>query len=89
MCVRVLQVLGVEGGSLLLGGADVVDGSPVLDIKPYVAFCDSVPGATAPAWVKVSVTQCHWFGGVRIWWGCAGAGRCCCLLPATARGHST
>ncbi len=28
-----------------------MDGSPVLDIKPYVPFCDSVTGATAPAWV--------------------------------------
>lgn len=27
------QVIAVEGNSLLLGGADIVDGSPVLDIK--------------------------------------------------------
>jgi hypothetical protein len=26
-------------------------GSPVLDIKPYVPFCDSVPSARAPEWV--------------------------------------
>jgi hypothetical protein len=43
----------VEGNRLILGGADIVDGSPVLDIKPYVPFCDSVPGATAPPWVQV------------------------------------
>jgi len=47
------QILGVEGNRLILGGADIVDGSPVLDIKPYVPFCDSVPDAVAPAWVQV------------------------------------
>ena len=30
-------------------------GSPVLDIKPYVPFCDSVPPATAPQWVAMRV----------------------------------
>ena len=38
-------------GKLVLGGIDLVDGTPVLDIKPYVPFCDSIPGATAPDWV--------------------------------------
>ena len=43
----------MEGNRLILGGADIVDGSPVLDIKPYVPFCDSLPGAAAPPWVQV------------------------------------
>ncbi|GLC33986.1 hypothetical protein PLESTM_000141000 [Pleodorina starrii] len=46
------EVIGVEGNSLILGGADIVDGSPVLDIKPYVPFCDCLPAARAPAWVQ-------------------------------------
>ncbi|GAX82584.1 hypothetical protein CEUSTIGMA_g10010.t1 [Chlamydomonas eustigma] len=49
--LSVATVLGVKGNSVLLGGADIVDGSPVLDIKPYVPFCDAVRGAQAPAWV--------------------------------------
>ena len=44
------RIIKVEGNRLILGGADIVDGSPVLDIKPYVPFCDSLP-ATAPSWV--------------------------------------
>lgn len=28
---------------------------PVLDIKPYLPYCDSVPGAIAPSWVKVLI----------------------------------
>ena len=34
-----------------LAGADIVDGTPVLDIKPYIPFCDSISEAIAPDWV--------------------------------------
>ena len=47
-CVRLLEIRqgGPEGPVLLLGGADLVDGTPVYDIKPYVAYADSVPEAS-------------------------------------------
>lgn len=32
------QVISVDGNTLVLGGADIVDGSPILDIKPYVSL---------------------------------------------------
>ena len=35
----------------MVGGIDLVDGTPVLDIKPYVPFADSIPNSTAPDWV--------------------------------------
>ena len=35
----------VEGLSLHLGPHDMLDGTPVLDIKPYVAYTDSLPDA--------------------------------------------
>ena len=31
------RVLGIEAGSLLIGPIEVIDGTPVLDIKPVVA----------------------------------------------------
>lgn len=31
--------------SLLVDGLDMVDGTPVIDVKPYVPYADSVPGA--------------------------------------------
>ena len=48
-CVR---LLGVEkdrenGPVLILGGADLMDGTPVYDIKPYIVYADSRPDATA------------------------------------------
>ena len=42
--VRLLGVEdGVEGAVLLVGGADLVDGTPIYDIKPYVEYSDSHP----------------------------------------------
>ena len=47
---RVVSV-DARAGTLTLAGADLVDGTPVLDVKPYVPFCDRVQDAAAPAWV--------------------------------------
>ena len=55
--LSVAQLVAVEGRSLVLGGADIVDGSPVLDIKPYVPFCDSLKDASAPSWVTTCPTM--------------------------------
>ncbi|HDS1709968.1 MULTISPECIES: tRNA (N6-threonylcarbamoyladenosine(37)-N6)-methyltransferase TrmO [Pseudomonas] len=42
----VVRLEGVEPGRLLLSGIDLLDGTPVLDIKPYVPYADSVAGAS-------------------------------------------
>ena len=39
----------IEGNLLHLLGIDVVDGTPVLDIKPYLPEYDAFPGATTPS----------------------------------------
>lgn len=36
-----------DGPVLKLRGVDLVDGTPILDIKPYVPYADSIPEATA------------------------------------------
>jgi tRNA-Thr(GGU) m(6)t(6)A37 methyltransferase TsaA len=41
----------VEGATLHLAGVDLVDGTPILDVKPYIPEWDSVPHAGA-GWVK-------------------------------------
>ena len=51
------KVLAVEGNCLVVGGADLVDGTPVLDVKPYVPFCEAVPDSAAPSWVTVCFPQ--------------------------------
>lgn len=36
---------GSNGTSLLVSGADLMDGTPIFDIKPYLAYADSHPEA--------------------------------------------
>ena len=50
--LSVARIGEVKDGCLVLHGADIVDGSPVLDIKPYLPYVDSVPSAQAPSWVR-------------------------------------
>ena len=55
----VVKLEKVEPGRLWLSGIDLLDGTPVLDIKPYVPYADQVPDAcnriadAAPAQVRV------------------------------------
>lgn len=37
--------IGDEGPVLYVSGADILDGTPIYDIKPYIAFTDSHPDA--------------------------------------------
>ena len=47
-CVDLLEVgQDQRGPYLLVGGADMLDGSPIYDIKPYLPFSDSHPEASA------------------------------------------
>lgn len=45
-----MLLLGIAGRRLLLGPRDLLDGTPVFDVKPYVASCDAFPGARA-GWI--------------------------------------
>ena len=47
--VSVVPLLGHEGLTLRVRGLDAIDGTPVLDIKPYLPEYDSVPGASIPS----------------------------------------
>lgn len=40
-----VKLEGVEGTDLLVSGADLMDGTPIYDIKPYVAYADAYPEA--------------------------------------------
>ncbi len=42
------RLLGVEGRRLILEGLDAREGTPVLDIKPYLPVSDAIIDATAP-----------------------------------------
>jgi len=36
-----VRLVGIENGDLIVSGADVLDGTPIYDIKPYLSFSDS------------------------------------------------
>ncbi|MEA3363235.1 MAG: tRNA (N6-threonylcarbamoyladenosine(37)-N6)-methyltransferase TrmO [Thermodesulfobacteriota bacterium] len=45
--VRLLSIHADRGDiSLEVQGADLIDGTPILDIKPYIPYGDSIPDAT-------------------------------------------
>lgn len=45
VAMSVVKLLGVEGNTLSVVGLDCLDGTPLIDIKPYFASTDSVPEA--------------------------------------------
>lgn len=46
-CVKIEDVCldGPEGPEIIVSGADLMDGTPIIDIKPYLPYADSVPDA--------------------------------------------
>lgn len=45
-----VRLLDVTGRLLTVQGIDLLDGTPVLDVKPYVPYCDAFPTSKA-GWV--------------------------------------
>ena len=40
-----VELAGVENGDLIVRGADLLDGTPIFDIKPYLPYVDAYPEA--------------------------------------------
>ena len=40
-----VRLVGIADGELIVSGADVMDGTPIYDIKPYLSFSDCHPEA--------------------------------------------
>jgi tRNA-Thr(GGU) m(6)t(6)A37 methyltransferase TsaA len=51
IAMGVVKLLRIEGGTLSVVGLDCLDGTPLLDLKPYFASTDSVPEAVV-GWHK-------------------------------------
>ena len=47
-CVKIekINLTGENAPSITVSGADLMDGTPIVDIKPYLPYADSVPEAT-------------------------------------------
>lgn len=57
----VVELLAVDTGGawtgLSIAGHDLVDGTPVYDIRPYIPYADSIPGARAPLGFECAPTR--------------------------------
>ena len=45
-----VQLVAIDGRTLRLRGVDLLDGTPVLDVKPYVPYADAFPDSKA-GWI--------------------------------------
>ena len=46
-----VRLLKRQGNILKVEGLDAIDGTPVIDIKPYIPEYDSAANATVPPWI--------------------------------------
>ena len=57
--LSVLRLLSVEGLVLRVSDVDLLDGTPILDVKPYVKYTDVVPDAS-DGWLAPSDPRPAW-----------------------------
>jgi len=48
IALAAVELIGVEGSTLSVRKVDCIDGTPLIDIKPYFASIDSLPQARRP-----------------------------------------
>ena len=66
--IEAIILTGPEGPRLRVSGADLMSGTPIYDIKPYLPYADSIPGArggfasTARALLRVECPEETWAG---------------------------
>jgi tRNA-Thr(GGU) m(6)t(6)A37 methyltransferase TsaA len=51
--LSIVQLIGVEKNLLTVKGIDILDGTPLLDVKPYIASFDAVQHSRS-GWMKAS-----------------------------------
>jgi tRNA-Thr(GGU) m(6)t(6)A37 methyltransferase TsaA len=47
-----VELIGIKKNILIVRGLDAIDGTPVLDIKPYVSAFDRVDQPVIPEWME-------------------------------------
>ncbi|WP_295421402.1 tRNA (N6-threonylcarbamoyladenosine(37)-N6)-methyltransferase TrmO [Sulfurovum sp.] len=55
--LSVVELVGVEGNVVTIKGVDILDGTPLLDIKPYIENFDKVEGESRSGWMKASLDE--------------------------------
>ena len=53
--VTPVRLVSIRGNTLIVTGLDAMDGTPVLDVKPYIPEFDRVDNVKMPDWVATMV----------------------------------
>jgi len=48
----VVELMKIEGCTLIVKGLDAFENTPIVDIKPYLPRADAVPNANVPEWAS-------------------------------------
>jgi len=54
--VVAIEAIDFDRGEISVSGVDLIDGTPVLDIKPYIPYADSIAGAGA-GWASAPIAR--------------------------------
>jgi tRNA-Thr(GGU) m(6)t(6)A37 methyltransferase TsaA len=60
IAITAVPLLGISGAVLTVKGLDMLDGTPVLDIKPYLSHGDRIAGTRAPRWIRCLWREQPW-----------------------------
>lgn len=52
IAITTVELLGREGNKIKVKGLDIIDGTPIIDIKPYWPQYDKVENEKIPDWVS-------------------------------------
>ena len=55
--LSVVELVKVEGNEVTIRGVDILDGTPLIDIKPYIENFDKVEGEVKSGWMKSSLDE--------------------------------
>ena len=55
--LSVVELVKVEGNIVTIKGIDVLDGTPLLDIKPYIENFDKAEGEIRSGWMKATIDE--------------------------------
>ncbi|MGB5793342.1 tRNA (N6-threonylcarbamoyladenosine(37)-N6)-methyltransferase TrmO [Poseidonibacter sp.] len=53
--LSIVELISVEQNIVTIKGIDVLDGTPLLDIKPYIENFDKIDGITKSGWMKATI----------------------------------
>jgi len=55
--LSVVEIVSVEDNIVTIKGVDILDGTPLLDIKPYIENFDKVTGEVKSGWMQSSFDE--------------------------------